>query len=171
MKTMQKVIAVGALFVLLCVVLYAAAQVSGPNQYAARIAEAQADLETARALRDQAQAIQTIAGGLNRVAFGQTVILIVLALAGVGLVGFVVYARFYLTPHPPLPNAERGRKSMPLGQAPVAGLPDGLQGIDPALVNQFIQFEMLRAIRAMSAPQTARPQLPEDLHHKGHEGR
>ena len=166
MKTMQKVIAVCALFVLLCVVLYAAAQVTGPNQYAARIAEAQADLETARALQDQARALDTMARGMNRVSWMQALTLFVIVLGVLGLVAVFVAWRMQGSPVPP---ARAGR--MLSGQAPVAGLPEGVQGMDPALVNQVIQLEMLRALRAMSAPQTARPQLPEDVYRQGHEGR
>lgn len=159
---MKRIITGSVLVGLFLFLLYAASQVAGPNQYAARIAEAQADLETARALQDQAQAIQTIAGGLNRVAFGQTVILLVLVLAGVALVGFVVYVRF--SAHAPMPTMPKAGRVLPA--APVAGLPDGLQGVDPALVNQMITLEILKALRGMNAPQ-----LPEDVRRNGHEGR
>lgn len=154
---MKRIIAGSVLVGLFLFVLYAASQVAGPNQYAARIAEAQADLETARALQDQARALDTMARGMNRVSWMQALTLFVIVLGVLGLVIVFIAWRMQGSPVPP---ARPGR--MLSGQAPVAGLPEGVQGMDPALVNQFIQLEMLRAIRSMSVPQ-----LPEDVRRKG----
>jgi len=145
-------IIVGALIVAIQLTL----SLFGPNEYAARIAEAQADLETARALRDQAEAIQVIGAGLGRVSFVQSLTLFLLVGGFAGLVGWLVYLRL----QNPKPGPARPAQ---LGQVPQPGLPEGLQGLDPALLNQVITLEILKALRSMNAPQ-----LPVNVHHEGH---
>lgn len=137
-------------FVLLAGVLLLGAawaiSLTGPNEYAARIAEAQADLETARALRDQAEALQVLGAGLGRVSLVQSLTLFLLVGLLVGLLGWAVYARLY-------GKAAPSKRPAQLTQVQPSGLPEGVQGLDPALVNQYIQLEMLRALRDMNTPQ------------------
>lgn len=143
---MKKILPVGLIVGLLGLGLAYVRSLSGPNEYAARIAEAQADLETARALRDQAEAISVIGAGLGRVSFIQGLTLLLLAGGLVGLLGLYVYAR--------LQNEKPGpARPAQLGQVQQPGLPEGLQGLDPALLNQVITLEILKALRSMNTPQ------------------
>ena len=153
---MKKILPLGLLVGLLVIGLAYVLSLSGPNEYAARIAEAQADLETARALRDQAEAIQVIGTGLGRVSFIQGLTLLLLAGGLVGLVGLYVYTRIQAPKPGPVRPAQVGQVTQP-------GLPEGLQGLDPTLLNQVITLEILKALRSMNAPQ-----LPVNVHHEGH---
>lgn len=139
-------------FVLLAGVLLLGAawafSLTGPNEYAARIAEAQADLETARALRDQAEAILVLGAGLGRVSLVQSLTLFLLVGLLVGLLGWGVYARIQAGK-----TAPSAKRPGALTQVQPSGLPEGVQGLDPALVNQYIQLEMLRALREINTPQ------------------
>ncbi len=126
-----------------------AVSLTGPNEYAARIAEAQADLETARALRDQAEALQVLGAGLGRVSLVQSLTLFLLVGLLVGLLGWAVYAR--------LQSGQPAKRPAPLTQVQPSGLPEGVQGLDPALVNQYIQLEMLRALRSLNTPHLPEP--------------
>lgn len=158
---MKKILPLGLLVGLLVIGLAYVLSLSGPNEYAARIAEAQADLETARALQDQARALDTMARGMNRVSWMQALTLFVIVLGVIGLVAVFVAWRMQGSPVPPARPVR-----MVSGPAPIAGLPEGVQGMDPALVNQMITIEILKALRGMNAPQ-----LPADVRRDGHEGR
>lgn len=143
---MKKLIFIALIVTLLLLSLSEVYALTGPNEYAARIAEAQADIETARAIQDLSLAVNTQAKGLNRVSFMQALTLFLLAFAFCLFVAFVLYQRSRPTqpaPHPvqpaPLPTLETPPTLTP-----------GI--IDPQMVNNLLALKILEMLGQQQTP-------------------
>lgn len=144
---MKKILTFCALVFVLGLGLMGVSTFLGPNQYAARIAEAQADIETARAIQDQARALDHLGQQLGRVSMLQALALLFLVVGLVAGLGLLVYWRT-------MPGCTTVPKAIQADLKNWKPETPGLEAgtLDPALLNQVIQIEMLRALRGMNTP-------------------